>query len=79
MSRQEEQQQYTPDTFKLLLKKLTQAPDDFTADDVAQCFRHLCRADGNGATEAQVRSDRLMVIFARLADLVFGSTRSDRL
>ena len=54
MTRLEEQKQYTPDTFKVLLKKLTQAPDDFTADDVAQCFRHLCKVDGIGATEAQV-------------------------
>jgi hypothetical protein len=55
MTRQEEQSQYTPDTFKVLLKKLTQVPDDFTPEDVAQCFRHLCRSDGKGATEAQVR------------------------
>ena len=53
-SAKESQEQLTPDTFKVLLKKLAQVPDDFTPEDVAQCFRHLCRVDGKGATEAQV-------------------------
>ncbi|WWC98525.1 anthranilate phosphoribosyltransferase [Kwoniella sp. B9012] len=42
--------QYTPETFKVLLKKLVQTPDDFTPEDCAQCFRHLCV---QGASEAQ--------------------------
>lgn len=42
--------QYTPATFSLLLKKLVQSPADFTSEDCAQCFRHLCV---NAAAEAQ--------------------------
>ncbi|WWC65206.1 anthranilate phosphoribosyltransferase [Kwoniella dejecticola CBS 10117] len=42
--------EYTPDTFKVLLKKLVQTPDDFTPEDCAQCFRHLCV---QGASDAQ--------------------------
>ena len=56
-SKNENQEQLTPDTFKVLLKKLAQVPDDFTPEDVAQCFRHLCRVDGKGATDAQVRQE----------------------
>lgn len=51
----------TPDTFKQLLKKLVQTPDDFSADDVTQAFEHLVISgqkndDGKllGATEAQI-------------------------
>ncbi|WRT70722.1 anthranilate phosphoribosyltransferase [Kwoniella shivajii] len=42
--------QYTPETFKVLLKKLVQSPDQFTPEDCAQCFRHLCV---QGASDAQ--------------------------
>ncbi|WWC72603.1 anthranilate phosphoribosyltransferase [Kwoniella pini CBS 10737] len=42
--------EYTPDTFKVLLKKLVQTPDEFTPEDCAQCFRHLCV---QGASDAQ--------------------------
>lgn len=49
---------YTSDTFKVLLKKLVQSPSDFTPDDCAECFRHLCV---QGASEAQVsRLERLL-------------------
>ncbi|WWD20755.1 anthranilate phosphoribosyltransferase [Kwoniella shandongensis] len=41
---------YTPDSFKVLLKKLVQSPDEFTPEDCALCFRHLCV---QGASEAQ--------------------------
>lgn len=51
----------TPDTFKLLLKKLVQTPDDFSAKDVTEAFEHLVISgrkndDGKvlGATEAQI-------------------------
>lgn len=50
----ESEQQLTPEGFKLLLKKLAQAPDDFTPEDVAQGFRHLCRSDSQGASDAQI-------------------------
>ncbi|WVQ95670.1 anthranilate phosphoribosyltransferase [Kwoniella sp. CBS 9459] len=43
--------EYTPETFKVLLKKLVQTPLEFTPDDCAQCFRHLCV---QGASDAQV-------------------------
>ncbi|RXK42002.1 anthranilate phosphoribosyltransferase [Tremella mesenterica] len=43
--------QYTPETFKVLLKKLVQTPDEFTPEDCAECFEHLCV---EGAAEAQV-------------------------
>lgn len=43
--------EYTPDTFKVILKKLVQSPEEFTAEDCAECFRHLCV---QGASEAQV-------------------------
>jgi anthranilate phosphoribosyltransferase len=42
---------YTPDSFKVLLKKLVQTPNDFTPEDCALCFRHLCV---QGASDAQV-------------------------
>lgn len=42
---------YTPDSFKVLLKKLVQTPDEFTPEDCALCFRHLCV---QGASDAQV-------------------------
>ncbi|KAK4685513.1 anthranilate phosphoribosyltransferase, partial [Tremellales sp. Uapishka_1] len=35
---------YSPQTFKLLLKKLVQSPTDFTPQDCATCFEHLCAA-----------------------------------
>jgi anthranilate phosphoribosyltransferase len=57
MAKTDDEQKFTPDTFKLLLKKLAQVPDDFTPEDVADCFRHLCRVDGKGASEAQVSFD----------------------
>ena len=44
---------YTSDTFKVLLKKLVQTPAEFTADDCATSFRHLCV---QAATDAQVRA-----------------------
>lgn len=44
--------EYTPDTFKVILKKLVQTPEEFTSEDCAECFRHLCV---QGASEAQVR------------------------
>lgn len=51
----------TPDTFKVLLKKLVQSPDDFTSEDVAECFEHLVisgqrdeQGHVKGATEAQI-------------------------
>ena len=44
--------EYTPDSFKVLLKKLVQSPDEFTPEDCASAFRHLAV---NGAAEAQVR------------------------
>lgn len=43
--------QYSPDTFKALLKKLVQTPAEFTPEDCAESFRHLCV---QGASEAQV-------------------------
>jgi hypothetical protein len=45
--------QYSPDTFKVLLKKLVQSPTDFTPEDCAECFRHLVTET---ASEAQVCS-----------------------
>ena len=45
------QVELTPDTFKVLLKKLVQTPDDFTPEDCADAFKHLCV---QGASEAQV-------------------------
>ncbi|OCF33646.1 anthranilate phosphoribosyltransferase [Kwoniella heveanensis CBS 569] len=42
--------QYNPETFKVLLKKLVQTPLEFTPDDCAECFRHLCV---QGASDAQ--------------------------
>jgi anthranilate phosphoribosyltransferase len=42
---------YTPDSFKVLLKKLVQTPNEFTPEDCALCFRHLCV---QGASDAQV-------------------------
>nr|ODN96159.1 anthranilate phosphoribosyltransferase [Cryptococcus depauperatus CBS 7855] len=42
--------QYTPETFKILLKKLVQTPEQFLPTDCAQCFQHLCV---QGTTEAQ--------------------------
>ena len=47
-----DQAEYTPETFKPLLKKLVQSPGDFTPEDCAVCFRHLCV---QGANDAQVR------------------------
>ena len=44
---------HSPDTFKLLLKKLVQTPSEFTADDCASSFRHLC---AHAATDGQVSS-----------------------
>lgn len=52
MAAEKEKSQYTPETFKVLLKKLVQTPNDFTPEDCAECFRHLCV---QGASEAQVR------------------------
>jgi anthranilate phosphoribosyltransferase len=43
---------YSPETFKPLLKKLVQSPGDFSPEDCALCFRHLCVA--GGASDAQV-------------------------
>ncbi|KAJ9092305.1 hypothetical protein QFC19_008739 [Naganishia cerealis] len=43
----------SPETFKHLLKKLVQTPDEFTPADVAQCFEHFCARQG-GASDAQV-------------------------
>lgn len=56
MSTQQEETTLSPDSFKVLLKKLAQKPDEFEAKDVAQCFRHLCKPDGTGATPAQIGS-----------------------
>ncbi|KAL7422838.1 anthranilate phosphoribosyltransferase [Cryptotrichosporon argae] len=42
--------EYTPDTFKILLKKLVQTPTEFTPDDCGQCFRHIVV---QAATDAQ--------------------------
>lgn len=47
-------QKVSPDTFKVLLKKLVQHPDDFSPADVADCFRHLCQTPTAGASDAQV-------------------------
>jgi anthranilate phosphoribosyltransferase len=47
-------QELTPNTFKVLLKKLVQHPDDFTPADVAACFRHFCQTPTPGASDAQV-------------------------
>lgn len=44
---------FTNDTFKVLLKKLVQTPTDFTPDDCAAAFRHLC---AQAASDAQVGS-----------------------
>ena len=44
--------QYSPDTFKVLLKKLVQTPAEFKPEDCAECFRHLVT---HTASEAQVR------------------------
>ena len=46
---------YSPDTFKVLLKKLVQSPTEFTAEDCATAFRHLCV---QAASDAQVRGTR---------------------
>ncbi len=46
------QADYTPESFKVLLKKLVQSPTEFTPDDCAFAFRHLCV---QGASDAQVR------------------------
>ena len=43
-------EQYTPDSFKVLLKKLVQTPGDFTPEDVALAFHHLA---AQGASDAQ--------------------------
>lgn len=40
-----------PESFKILLKKLVQHPNEFQAEDCAQCFRHICV---QGTTDAQV-------------------------
>ncbi|ODN82863.1 anthranilate phosphoribosyltransferase [Cryptococcus amylolentus CBS 6039] len=40
----------TPETFKVLLKKLVQSPNQFTPEDCAECFQHLCV---QGASDAQ--------------------------
>ncbi len=45
--------QYSPDTFKVLLKKLVQTPAEFTPEDCATAFRHLVT---ESASEAQVRA-----------------------
>ncbi|WVQ85804.1 anthranilate phosphoribosyltransferase [Cryptococcus sp. DSM 104549] len=42
--------EYTPETFKVLLKKLVQTPEEFTPEDCALCFQHLCV---RGASDAQ--------------------------
>lgn len=47
-----ENSQYSPDTFKVLLKKLVQTPTEFTPEDCAECFQHLV---SQTASEAQVR------------------------
>lgn len=49
MSKQAESK-YTPTTFAPLLKKLVQSPTEFTPDDCAECFEHLCV---QGASDAQ--------------------------
>ena len=47
----ESEENYTPETFKVLLKKLVQSPTEFTPEDCELCFRHLCV---EGASNAQV-------------------------
>lgn len=49
---QDDSSKYSPDTFKVLLKKLVQTPDEFGAEDVTAAFRHIC---AEAASEAQVR------------------------
>ena len=45
-----EESKYSPETFKVLLKKLVQQPEEFTPEDCAECFEHLC---AEAAAEAQ--------------------------
>lgn len=65
--------EYTPETFKVLLKKLVQRPDDFEAQDCAACFQHLCVLGGKGASDAQVRpavcQRRVATVLGLKADL----------
>lgn len=35
--------EYSPETFKVILKKLVQSPMDFTAEDCSAAFEHLVR------------------------------------
>lgn len=42
--------EFSPETFKVLLKKLAQNPMDFTAEDCGVAFEHLAR---NSAAPAQ--------------------------
>jgi hypothetical protein len=51
--------QYSPDTFKILLKKLVQTPTDFTPEDCASAFRHLVT---QAASEAQVSAPTLCTL-----------------
>jgi len=44
---------YSPDSFKVLLKKLVQSPTEFTPEDCANAFRHMCVQQ---ASDAQVSS-----------------------
>ena len=41
----------SPDSFKEILKKLVQSPNDFDSNDCLAAFKHLC---ANAASEAQV-------------------------
>lgn len=49
MSKRDETK-YTTATFAPLLKKLVQSPTEFTPEDCAECFEHLCV---QGASDAQ--------------------------
>lgn len=42
---------YTQESFKVILKKLVQTPTEFTPNDCASAFRHLC---AQAASDAQV-------------------------
>lgn len=43
-----------PSTFKPLLQKLIDNPDDFTGEETRLAFQHLARKEFGGATEVQI-------------------------
>ena len=54
----ENQAEYTPSSFKVLLKKLVQTPTEFSPEDCALSFRHICQ---QGANDAQVRPQAFLL------------------